>query len=147
MREIILRELAAYLPYGLKIQGQTHGDIETMTGLNSGAVMINHKTIGWADFHDIKPILRPISQVQENIEHNGENINVFDLMNEYWEVEFNGVTHDFELPFNGFGLITLSAEQLPYNLVQTLLEYHFDVFGLIDDNLAIPVTKDFNPYE
>jgi hypothetical protein len=139
MREITLKELAAYLPYNAKVLNGW-GDVKTLNysfldDENSGII------------RQCKPILIPISEIQEDIEYKGKTINVFDLMNEYWEVEFNGVTHDFELPFNGFGLITLSAEQLPYNLVQTLLEYHFDVFGLIDDNLAIPVTKDFNPYE
>jgi len=70
--ELELKHLAAYLPYGLKIQGQTHGEIQEMTGLNSGVVMINHNTKGWADFYDIKPILRPLSDLTKEIEINGE---------------------------------------------------------------------------
>jgi hypothetical protein len=135
-RELTIKDLSAYLPYELKIQGQTHGDIETMTGLNSGAVMINHKTIGWADFFDIKPILRPLSTLTEPIEHEGKILVPNEVLG--WDVlrYKRRKSGDYPIIYNE-----------TYDVVEKLLEWKFDIFGLIQDNLAIPVTKDFNPYK
>jgi hypothetical protein len=44
---------------------------------------------------------------------------------------------------NGF----LHYKAMKYGIIERLLEWKFDIFGLLKDNLAIPVTKDFNPYK
>lgn len=41
----------------------------------------------------------------------------------------------------------LYSESMPYWLVQKLLEWKFDIFGLIEKGLAIAVTDEFNPYK
>ena len=138
MREITLKELAAYLPYGLKVS-KIHV-LNTGKGIGSIPHMLTTKN------NNYKPILRPIADVENDIIiQNGETVNVLDIMNRFWEVEWMGATEKFELLEGGLNII-LSAEELPYDLVQILLSYHFDVFGLIPDNLAIPVTNEFNPY-
>jgi hypothetical protein len=149
-REITLKDLAAYLPYGLKYQ--LHGNFPIKEGEENYITDISEispfdntlkKVLFW---NTCKPILRPISEVDTDIMHKGKKVNVLNIMCDYWECEWNGVTNEFELPFKNL-TIEFSSHELPYMLVDILLEYHFDVFGLIDDNLAIPVTKDFNPYE
>jgi hypothetical protein len=142
MREITLKELSAYLPYGLKVQ-TIYGEVETMELLGENDILTDGDEYS---FVSIKPILRPISEIDTYIMHKGKKVNVLNTMCDYWECEWNGVTNEFELPFKNL-TIEFSCNELPYMLVDILLEYHFDVFGLIDDNLAIPVTKDFNPYE
>ena len=55
----------------------------------------------------------------------------------YWEDIHEGIFTDkmlYELPFE-------------YKQFQKLLEWKFDVFGLIDAGLAEPVMEDFNPYK
>ena len=55
----------------------------------------------------------------------------------YWEDIYEGIFTDkmlYELPFE-------------YKQFQKLLEWKFDVFGLIELGLAEPVTEDFNPYK
>jgi hypothetical protein len=138
MREIRLKELAAYLPYGLKVS-KIH-----VLNIGKGIGSIPH--ILTTKRNDYKPILRPISEVENDIIYNGETVNVLGIMNGFWGIEWLGATEEFELHVYGRNII-LSAEELPYDLVQVLLEHHFDVFGLISDNLAIPVTNEFNPYK
>ena len=140
MREITLKELAAYLPYNAKAR---------IYGVDNTSAILKLTTdfiYSW-ELHDfkIKPILRPITDVENDIIHNGKTVNVLDIMNGFWGLEWFGATEKFELHVYGRNII-LSAEDLPYDLVQVLLSYHFDVFGLISDNLAIPVTNEFNPY-
>ena len=138
MRKITLNELAAYLPYGLKVS-KIHV-LNVGKGIGSIPHMLTTKN------NNYKPILRPIAEVENDIIHNGYTLNVLDIMNRFWGVEWLGATEKFELHVYGRNII-LSAEDLPYDLVQVLLSYHFDVFGLIEDNLAIPVTNEFNPYK
>lgn len=55
----------------------------------------------------------------------------------YWEDIYEGIFTDkmlYELPFE-------------YKQFQKLLEWKFDVFGLIEAGLAEPVTEEFNPYK
>jgi hypothetical protein len=138
MREITLKELAAYLPYNAKVLNGW-GDVKTLNysfldDENSGII------------RQCKPILRTITEVENDIIHNGKTVNVLDIMNGFWGLEWLGATEKFELHVGGLNIIS-SPEELPYDLVQVLLEHHFDVFGLIEDNLAIPVTNEFNPYK
>lgn len=55
----------------------------------------------------------------------------------YWEDIYEGIFTDkmlYELPFE-------------HKQFQKLLEWKFDVFGLIEAGLAEPVTEEFNPYK
>jgi hypothetical protein len=158
MREIRLKELAAYLPYGLKAEildykkDYVGKQFDFIVGLHQWSrcgKLWSVQTEGGAkpDIKEIKPILRPITEVENDIIlNNGETVNVLDIMNRFWEVEWLGAAEIFQL-HEGHINIILSPEELPYDLVQVLLSYHFDVFGLISDNLAIPVTIEFNPYK
>lgn len=124
--ELELKHLAAYLPYGLKIQGQTHGEIQEMTGLNSGVVMINHNTKGWAIFFDIKPILRPLSDIEKQIDHNGEKFVPMERLTNMAFVNYE------------MGLLTIDKDMSLKDYFK-LLKWHFDVFGLIENGLAIDI--------
>lgn len=106
--ELELKHLAAYLPYSLKIQGQTHGEIQEMTGLNSGVVMVNHDTKGWADFFDIKLILRPWSDLTKEIEHNGEKFTPL--------MELFMLIHDYHLVQCNYGNLDYSDNNVSYQI-------------------------------
>jgi hypothetical protein len=128
-------------------------------------------------FKGIKPILRPLSQLTETIEHNGEKfVPMVELAKVQYPVSFEiienecvgrlsiGVVLEFfiqdEIPFykefhnnifgqtkdNDFDDMTL-ANITPSEIRGKLLEWHFDVFGLIENNLAIAVTDELNPYK
>ena len=72
-----------------------------------------------------KPLLRPLSSLTEEIEHNGER---------FVPIE--------ELQLQNIKIIEITnanVELLPYWAVQKLHEWHFDIHGLIDRNLALPI--------
>jgi len=61
-----LKHLAPYLPYKLRIQGENYGQIGILSLLSEASVNIEgrNNTYGmWADIDDIKPILRPMSDL------------------------------------------------------------------------------------
>ena len=82
------------------------------------------------------PILRPISDL--------EKIHIFDGTKYPFYLYFWDVTENIEDNFEYAELIIEECnleniENYPYNLIQKLLEYHFDIFGLIQSGLAIDI--------
>ena len=126
-----LKHLAPYLDHRLKIQGQTHGEIQELSGLREGIVYTieGNKLYGWTDIFNIKPILRPLSDLTKEIEVNGERfVPVRILMC----AAYKAYDSNYDLLF-----ATQEPTRMPYHIVQKLYEWHFDVFGLIPNNLAI----------
>ena len=81
--------------------------------------------------NNIKPILRPLSDLTKEIEVNG----VSSYLNELRK--FNNTSEHIEYLCEYKG--DLSLTNLEYNIIIKLLEWHFDIFGLIDKNLAIDI--------
>lgn len=135
MSNLELKHLAAYLPYGLKIEGQTHYEIIEMTGLNSGTVIVNHDTRGWADFYDIKPILRPLFEFDDSDDL--RKVHEFIGLGKWCEV------YDFYFKawFDDIANVNKLVLQAPYEIFQYFLANHFDVFELIPAGLAIDINK------
>lgn len=144
MKEVLeLKHLAPYLPYGLKIIWEDSGEIN---GINfDGEIDFQNSTyplstlvftfrypenMGW------KPILRPLSDLTKEIEHNGEKFVPKDKINQYPQIGGDGLLY---LLVDGFHW---SCDPLTwdYNTTQWLFSLHFDVFGLIEKGLAV----DFN---
>lgn len=98
--ELKLEHLAPYLPYGLKVS------------VNEGKLQY-------------RPILRPLSDLTKEIDHNGERF-----------VPQSKMSHlDLEWLITSKNLIMKTN----YEDVLKLLEWNFDVFGLIDQGLAIDI--------
>jgi hypothetical protein len=116
MKKLELKHLASYLPYGLKFKDSYADDVSIYT-LSSN--QLSH----WESGHikPFLPILRPLSQLTQEIEHNGERFVPMDLLAEDSCFYFD----------NKFVLAQ------PYWVIEKLLEWHFDIYGLIDNNLAI----------
>jgi len=142
-REITLKEILAHLGHGLK-------SVSYFDGIELIREVAIHNCLGFIDKStDAKLVLRPLSTIAEPIEHEGEKFNPAErllgktpfhfshaeIMHEKLYIYFTNETGWREIDIN------------KYKVVQKLLEWKFDYFGLIEDNLAIPVTKDFNPYK
>jgi hypothetical protein len=132
MENITLKELSAYLPYGLKC------NLTLVNFSRTNVVLLDFElrySFVFKNYHvrianvtygleDIKIHLRPLSDLTKEIEVKGKR---------FVPIE--------NLPIIGMEVLELESdiksgciEQKIYN---TLLEWHFDLFNLIDRGLAI----------
>ena len=126
-----LKHLAPYLPYGLKYR--LHGNFPIQNGVDNWIEDIREispfnftleKVLTW---ETCKPILRPLSDLTKEIEVDGER---FIPLKYIFGEDFN--------PNDEFW-INLDVLCIAYREIQLLFEWHFDVFGLINQGLAIDI--------
>lgn len=124
MEKLTIKELCAYLPYGIDIS--INGKIQKLNSIDSEAKLVCY---GWGnagliDTDDVKPLLRPLSSLTEEIEHNGEKFVPVDILgwNSYENIIKKGI-----------------CDSVGYQYMIKLFEWHFDVFGLHERGLAIPI--------
>lgn len=127
-----LKHLTPYLPYGLR-----GIDYDKKTYLfrgldNNGNVYWDCNEILNKKGYDIAPILRPLSDLTKDIEVNGEKFVPFDFFDEYYSPidDYNELQKHF---------LNSDIKKMPYELIEKLFEWHFDVFGLIEQGLAIDI--------
>ena len=118
-KELLLKDLCARVPYGVKINENTQGDF-TVIGLTTERVFTTCETEGCHnDFpiECIKPYLRPMSSMTE------EEQRTLDSM------------------CNGVEMVSrLSGLKMFDKAFNWLKENHFDYRGLIEKGLAIDAT-------
>lgn len=132
--ELELKHLAHYLPYELQIFNKKSNDIETLKALNeSGTLYTGSFFNNWDHIYNFKSILRPLSDLTKEIEVKGEK-----FIPVYF---FNNINSDidFELQIRGLSYDIKFLNSTYYGIVEKLFEWHFDVFGLIEKDLAIDI--------
>lgn len=131
MEKLEIKHVAPYLPYGLKVS-----TIHTLIAEN-GIGNINHivKAVNEGK-SQYKPILRPLSDLTKEIEHNGEKFVPLDVLKYLFPNTPNWKIYHLDWIKRKVDLNTTIVE---YCIVQKLFEYNFDVFGLIDKGLAIDI--------
>ncbi len=141
--QLTIEHLAAYLPYGVKVKSIDIfiGDpvftlgVETISGTHAG--------MNWVLSDSFKPILRPLSQLTVPITHNGETFEPLYELGDRRADERMGYNDHYIDYINtensGKGIDWLNE---PWFIVQYLLEWHFDVFGLIEAGLAVSMNPD-----
>lgn len=125
-RKLKLEELAGYLPYGLN-GIFTLSDVVNLSDGQKDEVREKALTQDNVSFFLVycKPLLLPLS------EYNGKR-NLFGLLD-------RDCTYIANILYNGnFSMPIL--DRLSYNGTVILLKHHFDVFGLLECNLAIDKT-------
>lgn len=138
-----LKHIAPYLPYGLNtVNFNTNGLLDKP--LLSKVIPAN--ILGFIDGStESQILLRPLSDLTKEIEVNGEKFVPIDWF-EIGDDENDSLEYD-----NGNIKLIRSLESLskdsfandvnyfPFGVVEKLLEWHFDVFGLIQQGLAIDI--------
>ena len=130
MKTLTIEHLSAYLPYGLKV---SHGD--SILPMTADSNDIGAKWISIGGILRInslcrtqwKPLLRPLSQLTETIEHNGEMF-VPSLRIDDMGYRVHPLTYE-----------SIGVFALPYWVVCELHHFHFDTFDLIESGLAEPI--------
>lgn len=141
-----LKHLSPYLPYGLRFINPSgdYGFLKPsfeLTGINYKKIHL----VGFSlpqDLWKFKPILRPLSDLAKEIEVNGEKFVPIDKLNiegePFVEYGVNGYGKDY-LCFN-YADGDDSIEFNDYEEFRSkLLSWHFDVFRLIPQELAIDI--------
>jgi hypothetical protein len=163
-----LKHLAPYLPYRLKIldeKSEPSDNIFTLESINIYESVSDTEGNIDIPFTEIKPILRPLSDLTKEIEFNGEKFVTIELLldiecgNKFsngflesksgtkeWWTSFKNTKKSFVFGYNesfGFYIINRFNEKQnvknQIDLFQKLFELHFDVFGLIEQGLAISI--------
>ena len=137
---IELKHLAPYLPYGLKAM-DNKDEIFEMTGFSAEhgnsfkmiELMNVNESKYFGNFVGIRPILRPMSDLKKEITHKGKKLTPI-----YWLEEFYDT---LDLHEQAVRLIKepMWVNQCDYMLIIHLIEWYFDVFGLIEKGLAVDV--------
>ena len=130
--------MAMSLPYGLKIKSQhqifiLHAYIDSVEvpsdydHISIGNVISENEHEENVREHH-KPILRPLSDLAKEIEHNGEKfLPWMNLANNGWSSP--------DIMF--YPNTTINPDTLPFFIIQKLIEWHFDICGLIEKGEAI----------
>lgn len=145
--QLTLKHLAPYLPYGLKVQyleldehGMQEGGIANLQGLYCDDDIATFSDcmdyyFGQDNDVEIKPILRPLSDLTKEIEHNGEKFIPMEYILSMTSRSFAESTQQEELVT--FFIKDVKIKMLAYKYVEKLFEWHFDILGLISEGLAI----------
>ena len=125
-KELLLKDLCARLPYGVKVQHQ-HQDyldeIQTIEHIARKYGEIETESVlGFVD--DFKPYLRPMSSMTE------------EEYNEYRNIDNRSYTCPIDYAH-------IPAQERINWLNKKMFDYH----GLIEKGLAIKVTEENNPYK
>jgi len=123
MEKLELKHLAGYLPYKLKLIDDKPKVMNAFCGHST-----NWCSIEYAIKMQRKQILSPLSDLTKEIEVNGEK---FVPLDELWKY------HNFSAM--RWGDIETDPTRYPYTIVEKLLEWHFDIHGLIEKGLAIDI--------
>lgn len=133
-KKLELKHLAPYLPYGLKAM-YTHGNkFGEVKGLSDISEYDDIKIrMDYQDCEHIwmfKPILRPIQYLTSD-DFKSDFFGINEQREEdYWLLEAIENGHRFT-----YG----DYQNLTYRTVEFLFKNHFDIFGLINDGLAIDI--------
>jgi hypothetical protein len=140
-----LKHLSSYFPYGLKVRFDTEKYKDThqhdLVGLDLDS-SVKVKThigivVGFSKIDRIKPILRPLSDLQKLIVEEFEK---------YDGLRYGKPNHKIINLFceeNGYygDVVNIDLTRLPYECAIYIFENHYDFFGLIDKGLAIDINS------
>lgn len=143
-----IKNLAPYLPYGLEgIATFLEDTIFIVDTLNTRRLRVigetkfgNNVPLG-CFINEFKPILRPLSDLSKEILHNGEIVNV---QKEIDFIQYGVDVYQYTDGDIGLNIETANYSQQVdlldgYRIAEILLKYHFDIFGLIPQGLAIDI--------
>lgn len=131
--ELELKHIVGYLPYQTNFICTRNriSILDTYIGICAGKNIID---IGYVINNNLKPILRPLSDLTKEIEVNGEKfVPIKKLGWEYYDGELGGMAYCVygESPRTTVNVIDYLDD------LEKLYEWHFDIHGLIEKGLAI----------
>ena len=146
-KQLELKHIAPYIQHGLtcNLMGKFDAKKDTplifkVTGIDQRFVEIgNEGNYYEIESEDFKPLLRPMSDLFENIVHNGEDVWIQRMLNDLGYSDYNGIFYNSQYQEHPHLDFKENLGEVPYDAIQLLFKYHFDVFGLIEKGLAEPI--------
>lgn len=123
----LLKAYSSYLPYGVKVVDDEYKDIHTLfTVCSNNSIVVKNNEDKGVDvliYGDFKLLLRPLSDLTKEIEHNGEMFYPY---------------HKLKLPLDlALNMDYRNINNFPYKVISQMIEWHFDVFDLHSRGLCI----------
>jgi len=146
MEKLKLRDLSVYLPYGLNGLDELKQRVKIIGFKNETYFIESGNVNAYGDILSLVPILRPLSDITKNITINEITFIPIKKLNEHIGF-YNSRFIDYDdgeskntLHFSFFDVYFESLEFDKILEIQNkLLEWHFDIYGLIDKGLAIDI--------
>ena len=139
MEKLELKHLAPYLPYGLKFRQRVRKATLPPTFYYKSRLM-TPKNIEWLTQSEIqKPILRPLRDLSKEIKISESDGSFIPLNRLLWLSNFNIDVMEQSEKDEYFEVLTEIETGASYMDIEKLIEWHFDVFGLIEKGLAIDI--------
>lgn len=142
MEKLELKHLAPYLPYNLTCLLTEFNDDCFVIGASEDYVYTD-SSFDELYYTEIKPILRPLSDLTREIEIDGCKFIPNNLLNERFRHSSKDLTpyqyahYNLELEVQTENYSQTLDLYDGYLIVNQLFEWHFDIFSLIDKGLAI----------
>ena len=146
-KSLLLKDLCARLPYGVKLLHIPSGETTVLEMMNCDAID--------GDIHDMinnfQPYLRPISSMTEGEKKELLCTIVGKDAVKHFQVLSDGSIDNTDAAYQDLHNFTMhwinfdGSNTTSY--IDWLNKYHFDYRGLIKKGLAIEVTEDNNPYK
>lgn len=136
-KELLLKDLSARLPYGVKVQVEYDAEefgktieIDEITMIDKyGEEILLYHASEYFSIEELKPYLRPLTSMTD------------EEREEYRKFSYYGAAGYRDNDFKEMVAVP------SYEKIDWLNAHHFDYRGLIERGLAIKVTPDNNPYE
>lgn len=142
MKQLTFEKFFPFLPYELKIQwvdskdvwGISFGETDYTNNLYSLETLVftinEGKDLGW------KPILRPLPDLTKPITHKGETFVPLQWLSVRYNMDF---VDRYKKHWHEGLAVASDLSDVYWSVVQLLISWHFDVFGLIPEGLAIDI--------
>ena len=139
-KELLLKDLCARLPYGVKVLRLDFNkvkEIQYIEPLNSRVKLLGDPPGSTIDIEDVIPYLRPISSMTKEEKDEFEDIIGFKV----WSDDFD---NEFDFMSNEYSYID---KECVVNTFNWLNAHHFDYRDMISIGLAIEAKGKNNPYQ
>ena len=141
--KIELKHIAAYLPYDFQVYVDRLQKSLTIITLNKSKNLVQviyddrseGQTVLGLKLEHVKPILRPLSDLLEKLDF----FEIGDDSNYSIEFDHGNIKLIENLESIADNKSYFDIQFLPYAVVQQLIEWHLDIFGLIPAGLAISI--------
>ena len=137
--KLTLEHLAPYLPYSVRYKAIWISSFKNQPDTVENRIM-NTGNIGTLykkryKLRSAKPILHPLSDLTKEIEMKGVKFMPINIFSKHDQSNLLDLLDDMQNDES------MTIDLLPYYIIKYLIEWHFDIFGLIESGLAININE------